>query len=62
MLRQSSKIDDDDIEEYQKTEIIRKAVADVKKRGAEQEERRKHPDTAVQSKVSMNMKTQKKVK
>ena len=34
MLRQNSKIDDEYMEEYAKTEIIRKSVADVKKRAA----------------------------
>ena len=31
LLRQNSKITDQDIEEYKKTEIIRKSIADVKK-------------------------------
>ena len=62
MLRQNSKVDEHDIEEYEKTEIIRKAVQDVKKRAHEQEMRRKAPETNVHSKIQQNMQSQKKAK
>ena len=40
MLRQNSKVDDEYMEEYQKTEIIRKSINDIKKRAAEDKKKR----------------------
>ena len=54
-----------DLEEYRKTEIIRKAVADVKKRAAREEYIRKSPEKVyahVKSRIAGNMKSQKKAK
>ena len=65
LLRQNSKITDADIEEYKKTEIIRKSIADVKKRAAEQDVIRKSPLKVyanVKSRIAGNMKSQKKAK
>ena len=56
---------DEDLEEYKKTEIIRKAVADVKKRAKEAEIVRTSPDKVyanVKSRIAGNMKSQKKGK
>ena len=65
LLRQNSKITDADIEEYKKTEIIRKSIADVKKRAAEQNMIRQSPEKVyahVKSRIAGNMKSQKKAK
>lgn len=65
LLRQNSKITDDDISEYKKTEIIRKSIADVKKRAAAAEFIRKSPEKVyshVKSRIAGNMKAQKKAK
>ena len=54
-----------EVEEYQKTEIIRKSVMDVKERAAEARERRTSPHKAyanVKSKVAGNLKSQKMAK
>ena len=54
-----------DLEEYKRTELIRKSVADVKIRAAAEEERRKSPMKTyggVKSKIAGNMKSQKKAK
>ena len=55
----------EDLEEYKRTELIRKSVADVKIRAAIEEERRKSPIktySGVKSKIAGNMKSQKKAK
>ena len=44
MLRANSKIDDQYMEEYQKTEIIRSSIQDVKKRAAAEKEKRESPE------------------
>lgn len=65
LLRQNSKVTDEDLEEYKKTEIIRKSVADVKKRAKEAEFIRKSPEKVyakVKSRIACNMKSQKKAK
>ena len=65
LLRQNSKITDKDIEEYKKTEIIRKSIADVKKRAAEQNVIRQSPEKVyanVKSRIAGNLKSQKKAK
>jgi len=65
MLRQNSKITDEDISEYKKTEIIRKSIADVKARAAHDEYIRKSPEKVyanVKSRIAGNMKSQKKAK
>ena len=65
LLRQNSKITDEDIAEYKKTEIIRKSIADVKKRAAEQNMIRQSPEKVyahVKSRIAGNMKSQKKAK
>ena len=65
LLRQNSKVTDNDIAEYKKTEIIRKAVSDVKKRAAAAEFIRKSPEKVyanVKSRIAGNMKAQKKAK
>ena len=65
MLRQNSKVTAEDISEYQKTEIIRKSIADVKKRAAAAEFIRKSPEKVyahVKSRIAGNMKAQKKAK
>ena len=56
---------DEDLEEYKKTEIIRKSIADVKKRAAEAEIIRKSPEKVyanVKSRIAGNMKSLKKAK
>ena len=65
LLRQNSKVTQQDISEYQKTEIIRKSIADVKKRAAAAEFIRKSPEKVyahVKSRIAGNMKAQKKAK
>ena len=60
VLRQNSKIDDGYMDEYAKTEIIRKSVSDVKKRAAVERERRESPRktySGVKSKIAGNMKS-----
>ena len=55
----------EDISEYQKTEIIRKSIADVKKRAAAAEFIRKSPEKVyshVKSRIAGNMKSLKKAK
>ena len=64
-MRQNSKIDDEYMEEYAKTEIIRKSVNDVKKRANEERKRRESPHKTyshVKSTVAKNMKSQVKSK
>jgi len=58
-------VTDEDMEEYKKTEIIRKSIADVKKRAKEADFIRKSPDKVyakVKSRIACNMKSQKKAK
>ena len=65
MLRANSKIDDDYIDEYNKTEIIRKSIQDVKKRADEEKKHREsggHAYTGVKSAIAKNMKAQQKGK
>ena len=65
LLRQNSKIDDQYMDEYAKTEIIRKSVNDVKKRAIEEKKRRESPEKTyghVKSVVAKNMKSQVKGK
>ena len=42
-MRQDSKVDGTDMEEYRKTELIRKSVNDVKMRAQKDAERRASP-------------------
>lgn len=54
-----------EVDEYQKTEIIRKSVMDVKERAAVERERRTSPHKTyanVKSKVAGNLKSQKMAK
>ncbi len=54
-----------DIEDYKRTELLRKSVADVKVRADAQAQRRQSPSktySAVKSKIAGNMKSQKKAK
>ena len=65
LMRQNSKVDDNDVEEYRKTELVRKSVNDVKLRAAVEKERRESPRKTyanVKSKIAGNMKSQKKAK
>ena len=53
------------MEEYNKTEIIRKSIQDVQKRAAAEKQRRESPGKTygeVTSKIAKNMKAQKKGK
>ena len=55
----------EDIEEYKRTELIRRSVNDVKIRAAADKERRESPRKTyggVKSKIAGNMKSQKKSK
>ena len=64
-MRQDSKVDGTDMEEYRKTELIRKSVNDVKMRAQKDAERRASPTKQyanVKSKIAGNMKSQKKAK
>ena len=61
-LRQNDKIDDQYMEEYSKTEIIRQSISDVKKRAEEEKKRRESPGKTyggVRSSIAKNMKAQK---
>ena len=54
-----------DVEEYKRTELLRKSVNDVKLRAADARERRESPSktySGVKSKIAGNMKSQKKAK
>ena len=65
LMRQDSKLDQRDLEEYKKTEILRKSVNDVKARAQATAERRQSPRktySGVKSKIAGNMKSQKKAK
>ena len=65
LLRQNSKISDEYVSEYKKTEIIRKSIADVKARAAAAEYIRKSPEKVyahVKSRIAGNMKALKKGK
>lgn len=64
-MRQDSKVDAEDMEEYRRTELIRKSVNDVKMRAMQDAERRASPRKQyanVKSKVAGNLKSQKKAK
>lgn len=53
------------VEEYKRTELIRKSINDVKDRAERQAERRESPQKAysgIKSKIAGNMKSQKKAK
>ena len=58
-LKDDSNVDDAYIEEYNKTEIIRSSIKEVKKRAQEEKERRESPDRTyggIKSAVAKNMK------
>ena len=60
MMIKKGVADQFEVDEYQKTEIIRKSVMDVKERAAEARERRTSPHKAyanVKSKVAGNLKS-----
>ena len=65
LMKKQNSTTDTDLEEYKRTEIIRKSVNDVKLRAAAEAERRKSPRKTyanVKSKVAGNMKSQKNAK
>ena len=65
MMSKNPEVTADDMNEYQKTEIIRKSVTDVKMRAENERVRRESPRKTyanVKSKVAGNMKSQKKAK
>ena len=60
LMRQNSKVDDNDLDEYARTELLRKSVNDVKARAAANEARRQSPRktySGVKSKIAGNMKS-----
>ena len=65
LMRRDSKLVPEDLEEYKRTEILRKSMNDVKSRAHVEEGRRKSPTktySAVKSKIAGNLKSQKKAK
>lgn len=65
MMAQNPSTTMEDINEYKRTELLRKSVADVRVRADAQAERRKSPIKTysnVKSKIAGNMKSQKKAK
>ena len=65
MMKDNDSVTASEIEEYKRTEIIRRAMADVKVRAAADAKRRQDPKktySAVKSKISINLKSQKKAK
>jgi hypothetical protein len=65
MMSKTKGTTEGDLEEYKRTEILRKSVADVKLRAAADAERRKSPIktySGVKSKIAGNMRSQKKAK
>ena len=65
LMRQDSKVQDGDLDDYRKTELLRKSVNDVKVRAAIEKEKRESPRKTysnVKSKIAGNMKSQKKAK
>lgn len=65
LMKQDSRVNDDEVTEYMKTEIIRKSVNDVKARAEQEAARRQSPIktySKVKSKIAGNMKSQQKAK
>ena len=65
LMRKDSKINDEEMQEYKRTELLRKSVNDVKTRARVEAERRQSPTKTysnVKSKIAGNMKSQKKAK
>ena len=65
LMRQDSKLVEGDLEEYKRTELLRKSVNDVRTRAQQTAERRQSPSktySGVKSKIAGNMKSQKKAK
>lgn len=64
LLRRTTGIADDDIQEFQQTEILRKSIAEVRTRANKHEENRNSPQKYRQtkSKIAGNMSSQKKAK
>ena len=64
LLRRTTGIEDDDIQEFQQTEILRKSIADVRNRASKHDEARNSPQKyrQVKSKIAGNMKSQKVAK
>ena len=65
LMRTVTNVQDEDLEQYAQTELIRKSVQDVKMRAKIDKERRQSPRktySGVKSKVAGNMKSQKKAK
>ena len=65
LMRRDSKLVPEDLEEYKRTEILRKSMNDVKTRARDEEGRRKSPVktySSVKSKIAGNLKSQKKAK
>lgn len=59
LLRRTTGINDDDVEEFQQTEILRKSIAEVRTRANRNDEIRSSPQKyrQVKSKVAGNMKS-----
>ena len=65
LMQRDSKLNPDDLEEYKRTEILRKSMNDVKNRASFEDEKRKSPTKtyqSVKSKIAGNLKSQKKAK
>ena len=62
LLRRTTGVCDEDVEDYQKTEVLRKAVADVRTRAQGQEDKRSSPTRyySSKSKVAGNIRSIKK--
>jgi predicted transposase YbfD/YdcC len=65
MLMNDPNVDHQEVEEYKRTELLRRSVTDVKMRAANDAIRRQSPSktySGVKSKVAGNMKSQRKAK